>query len=105
MITKKISETIPKGLDDRTRIRLARKGEAGTRAWTSNPGEYNGAFDGKFGGMWRARGRVPSKVCGLTFTSYGFDVSSYYKREEDSFKPECAWIFDCLLYTSDAADE
>ena len=34
------------------------------------------------------------KVCGLTFTSYGFDVSSYYKREEDSFKPECSWIFE-----------
>ena len=56
------------------------KGEAGTRAWTSNPGEYNNAFDGKYGGMWRARGRIPSKVCGLTFTSYGFDVSSYYKK-------------------------
>jgi N,N-dimethylformamidase len=40
------------------------------------------------------RGRIPSKVCGLTFTSYGFDVSSYYKREEDSFKPECSWIFE-----------
>ena len=34
------------------------------------------------------------RFCGLTFTSYGFDVSSYYKREEDSFKPECSWIFD-----------
>tara|TARA_B100001059_G_scaffold67466_1_gene64252 strand:- start:7455 stop:9812 length:2358 start_codon:yes stop_codon:yes gene_type:complete len=79
---------------DNSNIIEVRKGEAGTRAWTSNPGEYNGAFDGKFGGMWRARGRVPSKVCGLTFTSYGFDVSSYYKREEDSFKPECSWMFN-----------
>ena len=71
-----------------------RKGEAGTRAWTANPGEYNNAFDGKFGGMWRARGRIPSKVCGLTFTAYGFDVSSYYRREPDSFRSECEWIFD-----------
>ncbi len=71
-----------------------RKGEAGTRAWTANPGEYNNAFDGKFGGMWRARGRIPTKVCGLTFTAYGFDVSSYYRREEDSKRPECAWIFE-----------
>ena len=70
-----------------------RKGEAGTRAWTANPGEYNNAFDGKFGGMWRARGRIPSKVCGLTFTAYGFDVSSYYRREPDSFRSECEWIF------------
>ncbi len=78
---------------DNFNIIEVRKGEAGTRAWTANPGEYNNAFDGKFGGMWRARGRIPSKVCGLTFTAYGFDVSSYYRREEDSKRPECAWIF------------
>ncbi len=78
---------------DNFNIIEVRKGEAGTRAWTANPGEYNNAFDGKFGGMWRARGRIPSKVCGLTFTAYGFDVSSYYRREEDSRLPECAWIF------------
>jgi len=71
-----------------------RKGEAGTRAWTANPGEYNNAFDGKYGGMWRARGRIPSKTCGLTFTAYGFDVSSYYRRDTDSFRPECSWMFE-----------
>ncbi len=79
---------------DNSNIIEVRKGEAGTRAWTANPGEYNNAFDGKYGGMWRARGRIPSKVCGLTFTAYGFDVSSYYRRDVDSFRPECAWIFD-----------
>lgn len=78
---------------DNGNIIEVRKGEAGTRAWTANPGEYNNAFDGKFGGMWRARGRIPSKVCGLTFTAYGFDVSSYYRREPDSFRSECEWIF------------
>ena len=79
---------------DNPNIIEVRKGEAGTRAWTANPGEYNNAFDGKYGGMWRARGRIPSKVCGLTFTAYGFDVSSYYKRTPDSKRPECSWIFD-----------
>ena len=79
---------------DNGNIIEVRKGEAGTRAWTANPGEYNNAFDGKFGGMWRARGRIPSKVCGLTFTAYGFDVSSYYRREADSFRSECEWIFE-----------
>ena len=79
---------------DNPNIIEVRKGEAGTRAWTANPGEYNNAFDGKYGGMWRARGRIPSKVCGLTFTAYGFDVSSYYKRESDSKRPECSWIFE-----------
>jgi len=79
---------------DNSNIIEVRKGEAGTRAWTANPGEYNNAFDGKYGGMWRARGRIPSKVCGLTFTAYGFDVSSYYRRDTDSFRPECSWIFE-----------
>jgi len=79
---------------DNLNIIEVRKGEAGTRAWTANPGEYNNAFDGKFGGMWRARGRIPTKVCGLTFTAYGFDISSYYKREPDSKKPECSWFFE-----------
>ena len=79
---------------DNPNIIEVRKGEAGTRAWTANPGEYNNAFDGKFGGMWRARGRIPSKVCGLTFTGYGFDVSSYYRRAPDSLRPECAWMFE-----------
>ena len=78
---------------DNGNIIEVRKGEAGTRAWTANPGEYNNAFDGKYGGMWRARGRIPSKVCGLTFTGYGFDVSTYYRREADSLRPECAWMF------------
>lgn len=79
---------------DNINIIEVRKGEAGTRAWTANPGEYNNAFDGKYGGMWRARGRIPTKLCGLTFTAYGFDVSSYYRREDDSLRPECSWIFE-----------
>ncbi len=79
---------------DNFNIIEVRKGEAGTRAWTSNPGEYNNAFDGKYGGMWRARGRIPSKLCGVTFTAYGFDVSSYYRRAKDSKRPECKWFFN-----------
>lgn len=79
---------------DNSNVIEVRKGEAGTRAWTANPGEYNNAFDGKFGGMWRARGRIPSKLCGLTFTAYGFDVSSYYVRDKDSELPETSWIME-----------
>ena len=70
-----------------------RKGDNGTRAWTISPGEYCNAFDGKHGGLWRVRGRVMSKLLGVTFTSFGLTYSSYYQRAPDSELPECKWIF------------
>lgn len=79
---------------DNENIVEIRKGEAGNRAYTTDPGEYSQAFDGGFGGMWRARGRAPSKTCGLTFAAYGFDVSSYYRRMQESKLPETSWIFE-----------
>lgn len=71
-----------------------RKGDNGTRAWTINPGEYCNAFDGKHGGLWRVRGRNMSKLTGVSFTSFGLTASSYYRRAPDSFRPECAWMFE-----------
>lgn len=79
---------------DNENIIEVRKGEAGNRAYSTDPGEYSQAFDGGFGGMWRARGRAPSKTCGLTFAAYGFEVSSYYRRMDESTLPETSWIFD-----------
>ncbi|MBI5616468.1 MAG: N,N-dimethylformamidase [Gammaproteobacteria bacterium] len=70
-----------------------RKGDNGTRAWTISPGEYCNAFDGKHGGLWRVRGRVMSKLLGVTFTSFGLTYSSYYRRAPDSELPECKWMF------------
>ena len=79
---------------DNPAITEVRKGEAGSRAYCMPPGEKDHAFDGKFGGMWRARGRRADKICGLTFSAYGFDVSSYYRRGPDSRRADCAWIFE-----------
>ncbi len=70
-----------------------RKGDNGTRAWTISPGEYCNAFDGKHGGLWRVRGRVMSKLLGVTFTSFGLTYSSYYRRAPDSELPACSWMF------------
>lgn len=70
-----------------------RKGDNGTRAWTVTPGEYCNAFDGKHGGLWRVRGRVMSKLLGVTFTSFGLTYSSYYRRAPDSELPETQWMF------------
>ena len=69
-----------------------RKGDNGTRAWTIEPGEYCNAFDGKHGGLWRVRGRVMSKLLGVTFTSFGLTYSSYYRRSPDSENAQCSWI-------------
>ncbi len=44
---------------DNHNIIEVRKGEAGTRAWTANPGEYNNVFDGKFGGGFLKEGPLP----------------------------------------------
>jgi len=79
---------------DNPNIIEVRKGDNGARAWTIAPGEYCNAFDGKHGGLWRVRGRVMSKLLGVTFTSFGLTYSSYYRRAPDSELPECAWIMD-----------
>ena len=78
---------------DNPNIIEVRKGDNGTRAWTVTPGEYCNAFDGKHGGLWRVRGRVMSKLLGVTFTSFGLTYSSYYRRAPDSELPQCKWIF------------
>ena len=79
---------------DNPNIIEVRKGDNGTRAWTIAPGEYCNAFDGKHGGLWRVRGRVMSKLLGVTFTSFGLTYSSYYRRAPDSELPQCEWIME-----------
>ncbi|MEC4815478.1 MAG: DUF6605 domain-containing protein [Scytonema sp. PMC 1069.18] len=66
----------------------------GTQAWKAQPGEYYLSFTGELGGLWRNRGRTPQKIVGTGFITQGFDVSSYYRRKPDSFKPQAAWIFE-----------
>ena len=75
-----------------------RKGDNGTRAWTISPGDYCNAFDGKHGGLWRVRGRVMSKLLGVTFSSFGLTYSSYYRRAPDSENPQCSWIMSGIDY-------
>ena len=79
---------------DNSNLVEVRKGDNGTRAWTIAPGDYCNSFDGKHGGLWRVRGRVMSKLLGVTFTSFGLTYSSYYRRAPDSELPECAWIME-----------
>jgi len=70
-----------------------RRAETGVRAWAAEPGEYYQGFDGRYGGLWLRQGRAPQKLVGVGFSCQGFDLSSHYRRNSDSFKPEVAFIF------------
>ncbi len=56
-----------------------RRGQAGTRVWESEPGEWHQAMTGERGGLWRHRGRSPQSLTGVGFTAQGFDASLPYR--------------------------
>lgn len=62
--------------------------------WITPPGEAVHAHGGELGGLWRRLGRAPQSVVGVGFAGQGFDVSSYYRRLPDSYRPEAAFIFE-----------
>jgi N,N-dimethylformamidase len=80
-------ETLPGAME-------MRRGEAGTRMWTSDPGETGLATTGEPSGMWRHSGYAPQRLVGVGFISEGFDSGSYYRRLPDSHDPRAAFIFD-----------
>ncbi|MET1046374.1 MAG: N,N-dimethylformamidase beta subunit family domain-containing protein [Hyphomicrobium sp.] len=71
-----------------------RRTESGVRAWPSAPGEYYQSFDRRQGGLWSRLGRSPQSLVGVGFAAQGFDISSYYRRRPDSYKPEVQFIFE-----------
>ncbi len=77
-----------------------RRAESGIRAWIAEPGEYYHGFDGKYGGLWARQGRSPQSFVGVGFAAQGFDISSYYLRAPDGFKPAVSFVFEGI-----AADE
>jgi N,N-dimethylformamidase beta subunit-like, C-terminal len=71
-----------------------RRAESGIRAWAAEPGEYYHQLDGTYGGMWRRNGRPPQALAEIGFAVQGLFEGSPYRRTQDSFAPEVAWIFD-----------
>ena len=71
-----------------------RRAEGGIRAWEARTGEYYHSFSGEYGGLWRRNGRAPQQIVGTGFTAQGFDISSYYARQPDSFKKDVRWIME-----------
>ncbi|HEY9576700.1 MAG TPA: N,N-dimethylformamidase beta subunit family domain-containing protein, partial [Pseudobacillus sp.] len=66
----------------------------GNQGWKSKPGEIHLSITGEQGSIWKHRGRAPQKICGTGYAAQGFEVSSYYRRTEESFNPEVDWIFE-----------
>ena len=80
--------------DDKPGVMEMRRAEDGSRSWASEPGEYYMSFTGEYGGLWWRCGRPPQSLVGNGFIAQGFDHSSYYRRQPDSFDPRAAFIFD-----------
>lgn len=71
-----------------------RRGQSGSRAWESLPGECHHSTTGELGGLWRHRGRAPQSLVGVGFAAMGWDRSSCYTRTKESYDPEVAFIFE-----------
>ncbi len=71
-----------------------RRGDSGTRAWASAPGERHNALDGNLGGLWRDSGRPPQHLVGIGFTSQGpFEGSTFRVHDEARDQPG-GWLLD-----------
>ena len=71
-----------------------RRGYAGLRTWTSEPGEVHLAATGEMGGLWRHRGRAPNRLVGIGMASQGWDERAPgFRRSAASHAPDCAWVF------------
>ncbi len=57
-----------------------RRGFAGTRSWSSEPGEAYLSGSGDIGGLWRHAGCPPNRITGLGFTAEGWGKASAYRR-------------------------
>jgi len=60
-----------------------RRGHAGVRAWTSEPGEEHLWSTGLSGGMWRERGRAPQKLVGVGFCAQGWGRAEPYRLNRE----------------------
>lgn len=78
----------------RAHVIEVRRGHAGTRVWSSEPGEDHHASTGELGGLWRHRGRVPQALCGVGFTAQGFDGARPYRVAHEVREGHYGWVVD-----------
>jgi len=70
-----------------------RRAEDGIRDWVAEGGEYYHSFTGEYGGMWSRMGRRIHALAGIGMAAQGFDVSSYYRRRQESYDQRVSFIF------------
>ena len=72
-----------------------RRGQTGTRTWTSAPGECYHSLTGELGGLWRYRGLPPNALVGVGMAAQGADGGgSAYRRTAASHDGPAAFLFD-----------
>ena len=72
-----------------------RRGNTGTRCWSSQPGERHHSSTLEPGGLWREFGLPPNALCGVGFCgeSDAWDTAPGYARTEESYGA-AGWVFD-----------
>lgn len=78
---------------DRPWVMELRRGENGSRAWQSRPGEMHHVFTGERGGLWSSLGRSSYETFGVGFSSQGFDDSGWYRKLLDAQDPRAEFVF------------
>jgi len=73
-----------------------RRAEDGTRPWIAEPGEYHHQLDGELGGLWRRLGRPPNHLVGQGFAAQGFETSSAYRVDPETYDTWAAFALNGL---------
>ncbi len=83
----------------RPHVMEVRRGMAGSRDWSSAPGECYHSTTGELGGHWRFRGRGPNRLVGVGFTAMGWDGRAPgYLRKSGSFDERGAFVFEGIRH-------
>jgi N,N-dimethylformamidase len=69
-----------------------RRGDSGTRTWTSRPGETHHSTTGEPGGQWRQRGRPPQAMFGVGFVAQGGGDAAPYAQTEAARSERASFI-------------
>lgn len=79
---------------ERPHLIEVRRGHAGSRPGSTEPGEGYHSTTGEPGGHWRFRGKPPQVLVGVGFTAAGIKGGAAYRVTPSANDPRCEFIFD-----------